>query len=66
MTLRVRVDVDLCAGHGACVATCPEVFQLTADGFSEVIVDVVPDKHVAAAQQAVAECPEHAIEAETD
>lgn len=64
--MRVRVDDDICAGHGVCVATCPEVFRLTTDGFSEVIVDVVPAAHVEAASIAVAQCPEHAIEAESD
>ncbi|MCX5044729.1 ferredoxin [Aldersonia sp. NBC_00410] len=64
--MRVRVDDDICAGHGVCVATCPEVFRLTADGFSEVLVDVVPAEHVEAARTAVEQCPEHAIEMEID
>jgi ferredoxin len=63
--VRVRVDDDICAGHGACVVTCPEVFRLTADGFSEVIVDVVPTEHAEAATSAVEQCPEHAIEVES-
>jgi ferredoxin len=64
--VRVRVDDDICAGHGACFATCPAVFRLTTDGFSEVIVDVVPAEHVEAATTAVEQCPEHAIEMESD
>ncbi|WP_068270223.1 ferredoxin [Aldersonia kunmingensis] len=64
--MKVRVDEDICAGHGICVATCPEVFRLTADGFSEVIVDVVPPEHAAAARTAEEQCPENAIEVEFD
>ena len=34
--MRAVVDEDRCRGHGVCCVTCPEVFALTDDGYSEV------------------------------
>lgn len=33
---KVKVDKNKCIGCGACTATCPEVFELRADGKSHV------------------------------
>ena len=59
--MKVMVDDDTCAGHGNCWALCPEVFDLTDDGFAVVLVDTVPPEHEARARAAVAQCPERAI-----
>lgn len=34
--MKVKVDQNLCIGCGACVAVCPEVFELREDGKSHV------------------------------
>lgn len=57
----LHVDSDRCAGHGACVATCPEVFSFTDGGFAEVVMDQIPDGLVELAGQAQRQCPEQAI-----
>ena len=62
--MKVTVDADSCAGHGACVVTCPEVFVIGDDGYAEVLVDEVPVGLEAAVRQAVDECPTQAIEPE--
>ncbi|MGE2734286.1 ferredoxin [Mycolicibacterium vaccae] len=59
--MRVRVDDDACAGHGVCVALCPEVFTLTDDGFAHAIVSAVPVEFTDAVAEAAAACPERAI-----
>jgi len=32
-----RVDRDKCIGDGSCVALCPEIFELDAEGKARVI-----------------------------
>jgi ferredoxin len=59
--VKVSVDPDLCAGHGACVVTCGAVFRIGEDGYAEVLVDEVPPALEDAVQQAGEECPTYAI-----
>lgn len=55
------VDRAKCIGCGACVAVCPEVFDLDAEGLATVLVDVIPPEAEAAAQEAADGCPVEAI-----
>ena len=32
--MKVTVDEDRCAGHGMCLTLCPEVFEMTDDGWA--------------------------------
>lgn len=59
--MRVAVDADGCRGHGVCLGACPEVFELSADGYAVVVVEEVPAEHEDAVRSAAAQCPEHAI-----
>jgi ferredoxin len=59
--MNVAVDADRCRGHGICCSLCPEVFDLTDDGYTVVTVPEVPAEHEAAVRTAVASCPERAI-----
>lgn len=34
--MKVRIDREGCIACGMCVATCPNVFRMADDGFSEV------------------------------
>ncbi len=49
----ISVDQNKCIGCGLCAGMCPEVFQMNADGKSEVIAQA--DKPCA--QNAAASCP---------
>jgi ferredoxin len=59
--MRVFVDDDSCAGHGACAAVCPSVFVITDDGYAEAIRSEIPPDLEASVVEAVEGCPEHAI-----
>lgn len=59
--MKVTVDDDRCRGHGVCCALCPEVFDLTDDGYSTVLVPEVPADLQEAVRTAIDGCPEQAI-----
>ncbi len=59
--MKVSVDEDRCAGHGMCLTLCPEVFDLTDDGWAVAAEGDVPAEHEAAVQEAIQCCPENAI-----
>lgn len=64
--MKVTVDDDFCAGHGACVVTCPEVFVIGSGGYAEVLVDQVPAALEDRVRQAERECPTAAISVEDE
>lgn len=59
--MKVAVDEDGCSGHGVCCAICPEVFELTNDGYTVVRTSEVPEEFEEAVRDAAANCPERAI-----
>jgi ferredoxin len=59
--MKVWVDDQRCRGHGVCVTLCPDVFNLTDDGYAEAIASVVPKEFEAATLEAIDCCPEQAI-----
>jgi ferredoxin len=59
--VKVTVDEDRCAGHGMCLTLCPEVFEMTDDGWAVAVPGEVPAELENAARDAVANCPERAI-----
>ncbi|MEU0495871.1 ferredoxin [Mycobacterium sp. NPDC006124] len=59
--MRVVVDDGACAGHGACVAICPEVFALTDDGYAEAVLSEIPPHLQASVDEAIDASPERAI-----
>jgi ferredoxin len=62
VTIRVRVDEELCQGHARCGMTAPEVFGFRDDdGHAVVLCDPVPPQHEEAARRAVIGCPERAL-----
>jgi ferredoxin len=59
--MKVTVDEDRCAGHGMCLTLCPEVFDLTDDGWAVADPEDVPEGFEDAAREAIENCPERAI-----
>lgn len=62
--MKVRVNHDVCEGHGKCANTAPEVFELRDDDLSHVKLDVVPESLREAVERAVRLCPRQAITVE--
>ena len=59
--MKVTVDDDRCRGHGVCWSLCPEVFELTDDGYAIAKAPEVPAEFENQVQAAYASCPERAI-----
>jgi len=64
--MKVRVDAGICAGFGACLGLCPEVFELHDDGYAIVRVGEVPPELEDAVRAAVSQCPSNAISLSDD
>jgi sterol 14-demethylase len=65
--LRVRVDMDLCQGHGVCAGEAPEVFRLDpASGLVELLLERPPEALRARVESAVRHCPTRALSLHQD
>ena len=64
--MKLTVDEDRCRGHGMCLTLCPEVFEMTDDGYAVADPSEVPAESEEAAHEAIASCPEGAIVASDD
>jgi len=65
MSCRIKVDMDLCQGHGVCKAEAPELFDV-ADGDGpypqvKVLTGRPADEYLASARAAAAGCPNQVI-----
>ena len=59
--MKVTVDEDNCRGHGMCLTCCPEVFEMTDDGWAVAAPGEVPVELEGAVREAIDNCPERAI-----
>ena len=62
--MKVKVNSDNCIGCGACTAVCPNVFDMSDEGFAKAKVEVVAEEDVEACNEAKDGCPVSAIEVE--
>jgi AcrR family transcriptional regulator/ferredoxin len=61
--VKVRINPELCQGHGRCYDLAPALFGEDDEGYGQVLGDgVVPPDRQGQARLAVANCPERAIE----
>jgi ferredoxin len=63
--MSARVDRAKCAGIGLCEMTAPTVFEVGEDGQSHVIDENPTGSDLAAAEEAVANCPAGALSIES-
>lgn len=64
--MQVHIDDEQCKGHGVCWGLCPDVFELTDDGYATTLVTEVPERFADAVRTAVVQCPERAISTTED
>jgi len=60
-TVKIRIDSELCTGHGRCYVVAPELFECDDEGYGQVISGDVAPEHAEAARKAVLACPERAV-----
>ncbi len=54
---KIEVNKDLCIGCGACMAICPETFEMDSDGLAKAVNNEINDE-VKTAEES---CPTNAI-----
>lgn len=64
--MKVHVNMEVCAGFGACLGLAPEVFELHDDGYAIVRVSEVPPELEDEVRAAVNQCPSNAISISDD
>ena len=62
--MKVKVNKDNCIGCGACTAVCPNVFDMSDEGYAQAKVEVVAPEDATACNEAKDGCPVSAIETE--
>ena len=62
--MRVVVDFDVCASTGACMQTCPEVFEVRSDGYLYILQEEPPEALHEKVREASELCPTGAISLE--
>lgn len=62
--MNVKVNNNACIGCGACAAICPDVFEITDEGYAKAKVEVVTEDKKEEVVEAKEGCPTSAIEAE--
>ena len=59
--MRIRVNADVCTGHGRCYSLGPDVFSADDVGHCVLLVDEVPASLEDQARSGERNCPEQAI-----
>jgi len=62
--MKIRIDPQVCTGHGRCYTLVPDLFEADDEGHSIARYSEVPAGHEDQAMVAVGNCPERAITAE--
>ncbi|MEI2638961.1 MAG: ferredoxin [Microthrixaceae bacterium] len=61
MGVRIKVDLDLCQGHGVCESEAPEIFEVGNDRKVHVLNETPHESQLTAVNLAVKYCPTHAL-----
>ncbi|HKE75695.1 MAG TPA: ferredoxin [Acidimicrobiales bacterium] len=59
--MKVRIDPELCSGHGRCYSLAPDVYGADDEGYGAVLAAEVPAGLEEQARQGARNCPERAI-----
>ena len=64
MSMRIKVDFDLCKGHANCMGEAPEVFEVDDKGFLNILQEEPAEALRERVELAVKHCPTGAISLE--
>lgn len=59
--MKLKVDADLCQGHGRCYSLYPDLFEADEDGYGTAVDVQLAPRQMKAAEEAIEVCPEAAI-----
>jgi ferredoxin len=62
--MRVVVDFDKCKSNAVCMGIAPEIFEVRDDNFLYILQEEPPEELRPKVEQAVRDCPTHAISVE--
>jgi ferredoxin len=62
--MRVVVDFEMCAPTGGCMQVCPEVFEVSSDGYLRILNENPGPELADKVNEAVDLCPTAAISIE--
>ncbi|MBO0875844.1 MAG: ferredoxin [Pseudonocardia sp.] len=57
----MRVDKELCEGHGQCEVIFPDAFQVDDEGKARLLSETVEPRHKSKLEEAALACPAEAI-----
>jgi ferredoxin len=61
VVVKVKVDANICVGHGRCFELAPEVFSEDEQGRCHIEREEVGEALEEQARKGAANCPEHAV-----
>lgn len=64
--MKIRLDTELCQGHGRCYTLAPDLFDSDDFGHCVLLVEEVPEGRESDARSGVENCPEQALILEED
>ena len=59
--MRIKIDYELCVGHGLCVTAAPDLLEFEQGDQPIVIQDIIASDREKQARLAVDSCPERAV-----
>jgi ferredoxin len=63
--MKLKIDTDICVGHGLCYRVAPQLFSDDEAGYAQIIVhNALTEEQLDMARAAIAACPERAISLE--
>ncbi|HXW33664.1 MAG TPA: ferredoxin [Acidimicrobiales bacterium] len=64
--MKIRLDSEVCQGHGRCYTLAPDLFDADERGHCVLLKEEVPPGREADARSGVENCPEQALVLEED
>lgn len=61
MSFKIEIDKQACIGCGVCAATCPDFFEMSSDGKSNLKDGKAEVEYLACSKEAAESCPANAI-----